>query len=109
MAKGLFPGYVAGVVMAKASLGVDLCMIRSPDNGTKPFWLSSITQLNQKNVSSAPRLYRCPKCVLEGHGAGCEEIRNSGSRAGGVEAKPWRFVTRRLVDGCRNLEAVQGG
>jgi hypothetical protein len=55
MAKGLFPGYVAGVVMAKASLGVDLCMIRSPGNGTKPFWLSSITQLNQKSVSSVPR------------------------------------------------------
>jgi hypothetical protein len=57
MAKGLFPGYVAGVVMAKASLGVDLCMIRSPGNGTKPFWPSSITQLNQKNVSSAPWSY----------------------------------------------------
>ena len=53
MAKGLFPGYVAGVVMAKASLGVDLCMIRSPGNGTKPFWLSSMTQLDQRKLARA--------------------------------------------------------
>ncbi len=72
MAKGLLPGYVAGVVMAKASLGVDLCMIRSPGNGTKPFWLSSMTQLNQKNISSRLARTNDRKCVLDGHDAGCE-------------------------------------
>ena len=45
IARGLCPGYVEGVVMARLTLGVVLWMIRSAGNGTNEPLPSSITQL----------------------------------------------------------------
>jgi hypothetical protein len=45
MATGPLPGYVAGVVMARATLGDDLWMILSAGRRTKEPLPSSITQL----------------------------------------------------------------